>query len=155
MSELNRRDFVTATAAGVALVVLGSAESFGQAQAADAATTVIIGKPADFAAGALSDKFAKSDKLLVAHVGDRIYALTAVCTHRKGTIAIKDGKFRCPSHGSVFSEEGKPVSGPAKEALVRYAISLDKDGNLIVDKSKKFEEAKWNDPAAFYGVKTT
>lgn len=145
---MNRRSFVTATAAGVGLVVLGS-EAIGQA----GSTTVDIGQPADFAAGALSDKFAKSDKILIAHNGDRIYAMTAVCTHRKGTIGLKNGKFTCPSHNSVFSIEGKPTAGPAKDSLVRYAIAINDKGNLIVDKSKTFDEARWNDAASFFGVK--
>jgi nitrite reductase/ring-hydroxylating ferredoxin subunit len=153
MADLNRRDFVAATAGSVALVVLGSQQILAH-PAEDAKTTVNIGKPADYAAGAFSDKFAKSDKVLVARVGDRIYALTAVCPHRKGTLGVKDGEFRCPRHGSLFSADGKVIKGPAKVPLVRHGIALDGSGNLIVDKSRTFEEDKWNDPAAYYTVKT-
>jgi Rieske Fe-S protein len=153
MAELNRRDFVTATAGSVVLVVMGGQQIMAK-PAADAKTTVDIGKPADYPAGAFSDRFAKTEKLLVAHVGNRIYALTAVCPHRKGTLGVKDGQFGCPRHGSLFSADGKVVKGPAKVPLVRYGISLDGSGDLIVDKSREFEEDKWNDPAAFYSVKT-
>ncbi|HVT91069.1 MAG TPA: Rieske (2Fe-2S) protein [Tepidisphaeraceae bacterium] len=146
--ELNRRSFVKGAAAGVALVVLGS-EALAQAEN----TKVDIGKPSDFAAGSVSDKFAKSDKILIAHNGDKIYAMTAVCTHRKGTIVLKNDKFTCPSHNSVFSIDGKPTAGPARVALARHAISVNEKGILVVDKSKSFEEANWNDAAASYAVK--
>jgi Rieske Fe-S protein len=152
VAKLNRRDFVVATAGSVALVVLGS-QQVSANPAADERTTADIGKPADYPAGAVSDKFAKSDKLLVAHIGDKIYALTAVCPHRKGTLAVKNGEFGCPRHGSLFSVDGKVVKGPAKIPLVRFGIALNSGGNLIVDKSKTFDENKWNDPGAFYSVK--
>lgn len=154
MARLNRRDFVAATAGSVALVVLGS-EQVSAHPAADEKATVDIGKPADYPAGAFSDKFAKRDKLLVAHTGGKLYALTAVCPHRKGTLAVKNGEFGCPRHGSLFSVDGKVVKGPAKKPLARFGIALNSAGNLIVDKSMVFDEDKWDDPRAFFSVKTS
>jgi len=153
MTEVNRRDFVAATAGSVALVVMGCLCGSAEPKE-DTQTTVDIGKPADYPTGALSDKFAASHKLLVASLGGKIYAMTAVCTHRKGTIGLKDGRFRCPRHGSVFSTDGQVVKGPAKVPLVRLGIALDGKGNLIVDKSKTFKEDKWGDPASYYTVQT-
>jgi len=152
MSDMNRRDFVAASAASVALVVLGS-EVLGQPAPTTSSTTVDIGTPADFAEGAMSDKFVRSDKILVARVKDKIYAMTSVCTHRKSAVTVSDGKFRCPSHNSFFGADGKPTAGPAKDPLARHAIALNDQGHLIVDTSKTFEEAKWSDPAAFFAVK--
>jgi Rieske Fe-S protein len=149
VAELNRREFVAATARNVALVVLGCQHTSAEPKE-DIQITVNIGKPASYPTGALSDRFAKSNKLLVASFGGKIYAMTAVCPHRKGTIAVKDGQFRCPRHGSLFSTEGQVVKGPAKVPLVRFGIALDGNGDLIVDKSKTFKEDKWDDPASFY-----
>ena len=139
MSEMNRREFVAVSAAGLAWAVCGCA---AMGQATTNSTTVDIGKPQDFPAGAMSTKFAQSDKVLVVHADDRIYAMSAVCPHRQATVSVtKDTNFRCPSHNSVFSPDGKPLSGPATDPQPRHAIALNDQGHLIVDKSKSFAEA--------------
>jgi cytochrome b6-f complex iron-sulfur subunit len=65
------------------------------------------------------------------------YAMSAVCTHL-GCIAnwkSEDGIVACPCHGSKFDREGKVIDGPAPRALPRFAVVLDEQGQLIVDKS--------------------
>jgi Rieske Fe-S protein len=158
---MNRRSFVAGATAAVSLVVLGDQITWGQAampgpsSAPSGSPTVDIGKPEDFAKDTMSTKFSK-DKVLVVNKDGKIYALTAVCTHRGSTInATADGKFRCPAHGSLYDMEGKPAGGtPPHVALKRHAISLNGDGHLVVDKTKLFEEAQWSDPAASYTPKT-
>ncbi len=68
------------------------------------------------------------------------YALSAVCTHlgctvswnADGTAAHKEGVFRCPCHGSIFSKVGDVIRGPAPRHLDRYRLATE-DGQLIVD----------------------
>jgi Rieske Fe-S protein len=84
-----------------------------------------------------------------------VYAMSSRCTHKGTTVGMKDGKIRCPAHGSVFSEQGTPTGGPAKSALTRFGISLNDKGHLIVDRSKQFSEQQWDDPAAFVNAKQT
>ena len=68
------------------------------------------------------------------------YALSAVCTHlgcliswyAKGTAAHKEGVFRCPCHGSIFSKFGNVIRGPAPRHLDRYHLAVE-DSQLIVD----------------------
>ena len=65
------------------------------------------------------------------------YAMSAVCTHL-GCIAnwkSEDGIVACPCHGSKFNKEGRVIDGPAPRPLPRFAVSLDEQGQLIVDKS--------------------
>lgn len=65
------------------------------------------------------------------------YALSAVCTHL-GCIAnwkAEEGIVACPCHGSKFDKEGNVIAGPAPRALPRFAMSLDDQGTLVVDKS--------------------
>ena len=143
MSELNRREFVAATAA-CAFCIFG-AETEALAQSGG---TVDIGMPADFPAGKISDKFLKPNGLLVVNNDGRIYAMSSRCTHKAANVVIKDGNIRCPSHGSTYSKQGTPTGGPAKAALFRFAIKLNDKGHLIVDKSKQFGEKEWDKPEA-------
>ena len=64
------------------------------------------------------------------------YAMSAVCTHL-GCIAnwkSEDGIVACPCHGSKFNKEGRVIDGPAPRPLPRFAVTLDEQGQLIVDK---------------------
>ena len=82
-----------------------------------------------------------------------IYALSTVCTHLGCTPNWLEAeqKFKCPCHGSGYYTTGVNFEGPTPRPLERYAISLADDGQILVDKSRKFQEEKgeWNNPAAF------
>lgn len=85
-----------------------------------------------------------------------IYALKAVCTHLGCTPNWLEAeqKFKCPCHGSGFYKDGINFEGPAPRPLERYAISLADDGQLLVDKSRTFQEelGQWKDPDSFVPV---
>ena len=85
-----------------------------------------------------------------------IYALKSVCTHLGCTPNWLEAeqKFKCPCHGSGFYKDGVNFEGPAPRPLERYAISLADDGQLLVDKSRTFQQelGQWNDPASFVNV---
>jgi len=153
MSDMNRREFVRATAATVSLVVLGAAQDWAQGAAPPAPSGPLdIGTLADYPADGVFDKFLKTEKVLVIRNGDRLYACSGRCTHKGSTLAIKQGRIRCPSHGSVFNEQGAPVSGPAKAPLARFAITKTAEGRLIVDRSRTFEPKQWDDPQAWIAI---
>lgn len=64
------------------------------------------------------------------------YAVSAVCTHL-GCIAnwkSDQGIIVCPCHGSKFDNEGKILEGPAPRPLPRFSMTLDEQGQLVVDK---------------------
>ena len=81
------------------------------------------------------------------------YALVAVCTHLGCTpnYLQTEHKFKCPCHGSGFRLTGINFEGPAPRPLERAAISLAEDGQILVDKSRRFqfELGQWADPDAF------
>lgn len=55
-----------------------------------------------------------------------ILAYSDICTHAGCKVAPSGEHFKCPCHGSVFKgADGTVVSGPAKEALPRYAAGID------------------------------
>jgi cytochrome b6-f complex iron-sulfur subunit len=82
-----------------------------------------------------------------------IFALSTVCTHLGCTPNWLEGeqKFKCPCHGSGYYKTGVNFEGPTPRPLERYAITLADDGQILVDKSRKFQQEKgeWNNPAAF------
>lgn len=85
-----------------------------------------------------------------------VFALKSVCTHLGCTPNWLEAeqKFKCPCHGSGFYKDGVNFEGPAPRPLERYAISLADDGQLLVDKSRTFQNelGQWKDPASFVPV---
>ena len=86
----------------------------------------------------------------------QIYAIQSVCTHLGCTPNWLEGeqKFKCPCHGSGFYKDGINFEGPAPRPLERFAIRLADDGQLEVDKSRKFKEeiGQWEDTASYVPV---
>jgi cytochrome b6-f complex iron-sulfur subunit len=119
-----------------------------------------VGLPADFAPNVVVEKFkAQFGVWLVngEYNGQRqIYALSTVCTHLGCTPNWLEAeqKFKCPCHGSGFYKDGMNFEGPAPRPLERYAIRRAEDGQLEVDKSRKFQEEKgeWANTDSFVAV---
>ena len=123
-------------------------------------STFRVGFPDDFGPGQVETKFKAQFGVWIARYEyegqPQIYALRSVCTHLGCTPNWLEGeqKFKCPCHGSGFYKDGINFEGPAPRPLERYGISLASDGQLIVDKSKLFNEEKgqWQDPSSFVPV---
>lgn len=119
-----------------------------------------VGFPGDYAPGQVETKYVAQYGVWVVNYEfngqPEIYALKTVCTHLGCTPNWLEGeqKFKCPCHGSGFYKDGINFEGPAPRPLERYAIQLAADGQLEVDKSKKFQEemGQWADPASFFAV---
>lgn len=119
-----------------------------------------IGFPAEFPPDAVSTRFTAQFGVWVVNVayeGQRqIVALKTVCTHLGCTPNWLEAeqKFKCPCHGSGFYKDGINFEGPAPRPLERYAIRISDDGQLEVDKSKKFQQemGQWSNPACFVPV---
>jgi len=81
------------------------------------------------------------------------YALFTICTHLGCTpnYLSAENKFKCPCHGSGYRLTGVNFEGPAPRPLERAKISLSDDGQVLVDKSRKFqyELGQWKDPDSF------
>lgn len=82
-----------------------------------------------------------------------IFALSTVCTHLGCTPNWLEAeqKYKCPCHGSGYYKNGVNFEGPTPRPLERFAITLADDGQILVDKSRKFQQEKgeWSNPAAF------
>jgi len=123
-------------------------------------STFKVGPPSDFPFGAVSDKFKAQFGVWVVN-GEyngqpQVYALKTVCTHLGCTPNWLEAeqKFKCPCHGSGFYKDGINFEGPAPRPLERYAIRISDDGQIEIDKSKKFQEelGQWADPSSFIAV---
>ena len=82
-----------------------------------------------------------------------VHAVSPVCTHLGclPTWLPNEEKFKCPCHGSGFYVSGINFEGPAPRPLERVRIVRAEDGQILVDKSKKyqFEKGQWSDPESF------
>jgi cytochrome b6-f complex iron-sulfur subunit len=89
---------------------------------------------------------------IVAHASG-FYAIITVCTHLGCTpnYLSAENKFKCPCHGSGFRLTGINFEGPAPRPLERARVVLADDGQILIDKSRKFqfELGQWADPEAF------
>ena len=84
------------------------------------------------------------------HRASGFYALHTTCTHLGCTpnFLSAEAKFKCPCHGSGFRPTGINFEGPAPRPLERARIVLADDGQILIDKSRKFqyELGQWIDP---------
>jgi cytochrome b6-f complex iron-sulfur subunit len=119
-----------------------------------------VGFPSDFAPDTVADQFKAQYGVWIVNTeyeGERqITALRSVCTHLGCTPNWLEAeqKFKCPCHGSGFYKDGINFEGPAPRPLERYAIRIADDGQLEVDKSKKFQQelGQWSNSACYVAV---
>ena len=114
------------------------------------------GAPDDYTVGEVSTRFQDQFGVWIVRSTTEIYVLSTVCTHLGCTPNWLGGeqKFKCPCHGSGFRISGVNFEGPAPRPLERFKITLADDGQLLIDKTKKFqfEKGEWSDPESFLAV---
>ena len=121
-----------------------------------------VGFPADFGVG-VDERFKESNGVWIVRTNDDIvhrasgfYVLNTTCTHLGCTpnFLAAESKFKCPCHGSGFRPTGINFEGPAPRPLERNRIVLAEDGQILIDKSRKFQQelGQWIDPEAFLRI---
>ena len=117
-----------------------------------------IGAPADYALG-VDTKWQQQYRIWVTRTSDRLFVIYARCTHLGCTPDWKasENKFKCPCHGSGYDSEGINFEGPAPRPMDRAKVSLDAEGQIVVDTGKLFEWPKgepshFDDEGAFIRV---
>jgi cytochrome b6-f complex iron-sulfur subunit len=114
-----------------------------------------VGFPDGYEDGKVVERFKDQNAWIVRDEG-KIYALSTTCTHLGCTPnwLEREQKFKCPCHGSGFYISGINFEGPAPRPLERWALSIGDDGQIVVDKSKKFqqERGEWTNPESFIKV---
>ncbi len=116
-------------------------------------STFKAGFPDDYEVGRVDERLKDKYGVWIVRVNEGIYALSTVCTHLGCTPnwLQTENKFKCPCHGSGFYKTGINFEGPAPRPLERFKIGLAEDGQILIDKSKKFQQEKgeWNSPDSF------
>jgi cytochrome b6-f complex iron-sulfur subunit len=111
------------------------------------------GFPGEYNAGEVDVRWKDAFGVWIVREADGFYALIAVCTHLgcSPNWLPAENKFKCPCHGSGFYRTGINFEGPAPRPLERARILLADDGQILVDKSVKFQQEKgeWTNPEAF------
>ena len=115
-----------------------------------------IGFPGEFNVGEVDVRFKDAFGVWIVRDPDRFYALISTCTHLGCSPNWLDAenKFKCPCHGSGFYKSGVNFEGPAPRPLERARIVLADDGQILVDKSAKFQQEKgeWENPESFLKI---
>jgi len=118
--------------------------------------TFKVGTPGNFPSKTVTEDFKSSGKFWVVNDGQKIFAVSVVCTHLGCTPnwMQNESKFKCPCHGSGFTMAGKNFEGPAPTWLRRYEVSLADDGQIVVNKGRLFfeEKGEFEDPRSYIAV---
>jgi cytochrome b6-f complex iron-sulfur subunit len=117
-----------------------------------------IGPPGDYAIG-VDTKWQQQYRIWVTRTSDRLFVIYARCTHLGCTPDWKasENKFKCPCHGSGYDSEGIKFEGPAPRPMDRAQVTLDAEGQIVVNTGKLFEWPKggtnhFDDDEAFIRV---
>ncbi len=125
---------------------------------AEPPSTVKVGPASNFDPEAVNERFKAEWGFWIVRSTryngtDIIYAVQSVCTHLgcPPNWLAGEQKFKCPCHGSGFYISGINFEGPAPRPLERFKITTSDDGQLVVDKSQKFQEelGQWSDPDSY------
>ena len=116
-------------------------------------TAFKAGFPNEYEVGVVDERWKAKYGVWVVRTVEGMFALSTICTHLGCTPNWlgTENKFKCPCHGSGFYSSGINFEGPAPRPLERFQIGLADDGQIFIDKSKKFQQEKgeWNNPLSF------
>lgn len=138
---LTRRSTLRATTAvtgaACALALVGCSPSAADIKARGKTPAAIptggtpyqVGKLAELPVGSTAAGTANGVEVILYRPDETtVLAYTDICTHAGCKVVPHGEDFKCPCHSSVFKgADGTVISGPAKEALPRYAAAIDGD----------------------------
>ncbi|NNM95307.1 MAG: Rieske 2Fe-2S domain-containing protein [Bacteroidia bacterium] len=131
---MNRRDFIQQSllaSCGIAAgaLALDSCSKPSSASPAPSAPTVnftIDISTSQYNALQVNGNYLYANNVIIARDNSgNFVALYQVCTHAGCTVQFNGtNQFPCPCHGSVFSESGAVLNGPASSPLKKYNTQL-------------------------------
>jgi len=102
----------------------------------------------------IDERWKPKQRFFVVRARDRVYALSARCTHLGCTVNWFGDLhiFKCPCHGSEYHSNGVNFAGPAPRPLDRFRIELNADNLLVVDTSITYGPERFGVDGAFVKV---
>ncbi len=161
---VSRRNFMkwtlplgwTAFSAACASSLIASARSLFPNVLFEPPQSFKAGFPGEYNVGEVDTRWKDAFGVWIVRNPDGFYALIAVCTHLgcSPNWLPAENKFKCPCHGSGFYPTGVNFEGPAPRPLERARVLLADDGQILIDKSVKFqyEKGEWEQAEAFLKV---
>lgn len=137
-NQVSRRNFLAGLGYGGLAVVaaqgtaIGSTFVYPQGKAVESGA-FSVGSPENYPEGVT---YVEGKRVFIIREPDGLRALSAVCTHLGCTVNWEsaDKRFACPCHGSIFDgTTGEVLSGPAPRGLPWVSLSLQENGELVVD----------------------
>jgi cytochrome b6-f complex iron-sulfur subunit len=144
--------------AGMGALTLACARFMFPNVLAEPPSTIKVGLASNFEKEEVNDRWKAEWGFWIVRSGnyngaDSLYAIQSVCTHLgcPPNWLAGEQKFKCPCHGSGFYISGVNFEGPAPRPLERFKVALNESGEVVVDKSQKFQEelGQWTDPDSF------
>jgi len=155
VNKMRRRIVWSAIAGSLFVYFLMFVRFFLPRSITEPPSTFRIGSPNDYAIG-VDTKWQAQYRIWVTRTSDRLFVISAVCTHLGCTPDWKasENKFKCPCHGSGYDSEGVNFEGPAPRPMDRAHVEIDAEGQIQVDLAKlyswpKGEANKFDEPGAF------
>ncbi len=112
---------------------------------------VVAGKPQEFKPGTVTP--VQSGHFYISALNDGGFlALWWRCTHLGCTVPWRadEKQFHCPCHSSLYNPEGEVIGGPAPRPLDLFKITLDADGNLVVNTGDPIAREKFDPSQEFH-----
>jgi Rieske Fe-S protein len=148
---LNRRDFLAKSAAAAAAIVVAGGCGDGQigppipkvsgtgdptTPTEPGVTITISNFPGLANAGTLVD--IQHERAVIRTSATTFLAFSKLCTHQQCETNIRNNRFECPCHGSIFANDGSVIRGPDVQnsgigPLLRLATTFNSaNGTLTV-----------------------
>ena len=99
---------------------------------------VKVTKGKDIPPSQMKEVEVNGEKICLANMEGKYYAIGNVCTHLGGPLAqgkLEGYEVQCPWHGSRFDiRTGKVVRPPAMRSEPTYEIKIEEDDNILLKK---------------------
>jgi len=150
--ELARRRFLTRIGGGLVAAAFGAPAALA---VRSLVPNALYEQPLRFKAGPLDGfapgpTFLDEQRVFVFRDASTFHCISAVCTHLGCTVQLVreasgggagGHEFACPCHGSKYTADGTPYSGPAPRPLSYFQLAVaPDDGQLVVDLSQQADK---------------
>ena len=110
-----------------------------------------LGKPEQYPPGSVTP--VETGRFYLVRLKDGgLLAIYRRCTHLGCAVPYDpvSGQFVCPCHGSAFTTEGDVLNPPAPRPLDLFTLSINDDGEIIVDTGTAIERDQANPETIVY-----